>query len=255
MNTIWNALVKFTHCNALRQHAGCAINQMNCALRTAVRNNALKKWKWKANIPPKFAQGFAEFRVVQMRVLISQLPPCSLSPDHECVHGSFDMRFTFTGAVDAHRHGHQRPVVTLQHLGHRISDTHGKLFFFALLLVIWTHKEVVIGRSGILSVRTGSGRARRTRGVLWHAGAGSVRVTLLLFFCHLQVRVEEIHAKKLKTSFLQQKKEKILLSKSKCCAQRLQWQSVRAHSLTGKIDSLKVKINAKKKMFGRSFDF
>lgn len=168
-----------------------------------VKTHCKSDRKSKANLPPKFAQGFAEFRVVQMRVLIGQLPPCSLSPDHECVHRSFDVRFIFTWAVDAHRHGHQRPVVALQHLGHRISDTHGELFLFALLFVVWSQVEVVVGRPGVLSVRTGPGRARRTCGVLRHTGTGSVGVTLLLFFCHLQVGVEEIHAKKLKNSFSQ----------------------------------------------------
>lgn len=56
-------------------------------------------------------------------------------------------------------------------------------------------------------------------------------------------------------SLLAVKKERILLSKSKCCAQRLLWQSVRAHSLTCRMDSFKVKKNAKKKRFERSFDF
>ena len=174
-------------------------------VRTAARKSALQKWgeKCKANLPPKFAQSLAEFCVVQVRVLIGQLPPCSLSPDHERVHGSLDVWFIFAGAVDAHRHGHQRPVVALQHLGHGVSDAHGELLFLALLLVLCAQEEVVVGRPGVLSVRAGAGRARRARGVLRHAGAGSVGVTLLLFFCHLQVRVEEIHARKWKRSFLQ----------------------------------------------------
>lgn len=140
---------------------------------------------------------------MQVWVLIGQLSPCSLSPHHERVHGSFDMGFAFTRAVDAHRHRHERPVVTLQHLRHRVSDTHGKLFLFGFLLIVLTHEEVVVGRTSVFSVRTRPGRTRRARGVLRHAWAGSVRVTLLLFFCHLQVRVEEIHAKKLKNSFSQ----------------------------------------------------
>lgn len=215
-----------------------------------VRKGARRQRDW--NLPPKFSQCFAEFRVVEMRVLIGQLPPCSLSPHHKRVHGSFDMRLAFTGAVHAHRHGHQGPVVTLQNLGHRVSDAHGKLFFLALLLVVWTPEEMVVGRPGVLGVRAGPWGTRRARGVLRHAGAGSVGVTLLLFFCHFQVRVEEIHAKQLQKSFSQQKKkkkeEKVLLSKSKCCAQWLQWQPVRALSLPGKLESFTSKKKTDKKI-------
>lgn len=147
-----------------------------------------------------------------MWVLIGQLSPCSLSPHHKCVHGSFDVGFTFTRAVNAHRHRDERPVVTLQHLRHRISDAHGELFFFVFLLIVWTQEEVVVGRTSVFRVRTGPWWTRRARGVLRHAWAGSVRVTLLLFFCHLQVRIEEIHAKKLKNSFSQGKKKSFPLN-------------------------------------------
>lgn len=130
-----------------------------------------------------------------MRVLIGQFPPSCLSPHHERVHGPFDVRFAFTRAVHAHWHWHQSPVVALEHLGHRVSNAHGELLFFALFLVVRTPDEMVVGRPGVFGVRAGTGRTRRARGVLRHAGAGSVGVTLLLFFCHLQVWVEEIHAK------------------------------------------------------------
>lgn len=54
---------------------------------------------------------------------------------------------------------------------------------------------------------------------------------------------------KIKEQLLAVKKreEEILLSKSKCCAQRLQWQPVWAHSLTGEVESLQEKWKKRKK--------
>lgn len=94
------------------------------------------------NLPPEFPQGFAEFCIVEMWVLVRQFPPGGLSPHHERVHGSLDMWLVFAGAVQSDGHGHQGPVVTLQHLRHRISDTYRELVLVSLLELaehaVWT---------------------------------------------------------------------------------------------------------------------
>lgn len=183
---------------------------------SARKRTAILVWKCNAGLPPKFSKSFAELCVVQMRVLVGQFPPRCLSPDHECIHGPFDVRFAFTRAVDAYWHRHQSPVVALEHLGHRVSNAHGELLFFTLFLVVRPPDEMVVGRPGVFGVRTGAGRTRRTCGVLRHAGTGSVGVTLLLFFCHLQVWIEEIHAKIIQGMLFKLKEEiKVRLSASK----------------------------------------
>ncbi len=118
---------------------------------------------------------------MQVWILIRQLPARGLSPNHEGVHGSLDVRLVLAGAVHSHRHGHQGPVVALQHLGHRVPDAHGELFY---LLVLFEVCEMAA-----LAVRSRSGR-----GVLGHARAGRVGETLVLLGAHLQAGVEQIHA-------------------------------------------------------------
>ena len=41
--------------------------------------------------PPQFAESLAQLCIMKTGVLVAQTPPGSLSPDHEGVHGTFDM--------------------------------------------------------------------------------------------------------------------------------------------------------------------
>lgn len=74
-------------------------------------------------VPPKLAKGLAEFSVVQVRVLISQLAAGSLGPHHECIHGPLDVRLPFLTAIGPGGHGNQSPIVSLQDLGDSILYT------------------------------------------------------------------------------------------------------------------------------------
>lgn len=150
------------------------------------------------HLPPEFSECLAELRVVKVRVLIRQLPPSSLSPHHERVHWSLNVGLILGRSVNAHRHGHEGPVVTLEHLGHGFADASGKLVFLVLLEVAQRSvrsEQPVLRRPGVLGVGARARRARGARRVLGHARARGVRETLVLFLRHLQVGVEEIHTK------------------------------------------------------------
>jgi len=68
-------------------------------------------------------RGCALFRIkMPLRVLIRQLPARGLSPHHERVHGSLDVRFALAGAAASRWHGQQRPIITLQNLRHRVPN-------------------------------------------------------------------------------------------------------------------------------------
>jgi hypothetical protein len=49
-------------------------------------------------LPPQFSQSFAQFGVVQLRVLVGKFPPGRLSPDHEGVHRSLHVCRPLLGA-------------------------------------------------------------------------------------------------------------------------------------------------------------
>ncbi len=140
----------------------------------------------KKHLPPKFAQSFAELGVVEVRILIRELPARRLRPHHKRVHRSLHVRLVFVRAVHSHRHGHQRPVVAFQHLRHRISDAHRELVFFVLLEL--AERRVRSREAGVLGVGARAG-ARGARGVLGHARTWGIRQTLLLLLCHFQVGI------------------------------------------------------------------
>lgn len=75
------------------------------------------------NSPPQFAQSLGELSIVQVWVLVSQLPPCCLSPHHEGIHRSLDVWLPFlsTGRIPC-RHRNQCPVITVQDMTDRILD-------------------------------------------------------------------------------------------------------------------------------------
>lgn len=53
---------------------------------------------------------------MQVRILVSQLAARGLGPDHEGVHGAFDVRFPLLSVLAARRCGDERPVVPFQHV-------------------------------------------------------------------------------------------------------------------------------------------
>ncbi len=62
----------------------------------------IQEWlKWVAVVlsPPEFSEGLAELGVVQVWILIRQLPARGLSPNHEGVHGSLDVRLALDRAA------------------------------------------------------------------------------------------------------------------------------------------------------------
>lgn len=68
------------------------------------------------SLPPQFPQRLAQLGVVQVWILIRQLPAGRLRPDHEGIHGSLDVRFILQWSVSSYGHGHQGPVVSLKDL-------------------------------------------------------------------------------------------------------------------------------------------
>ncbi len=109
----------------------------------------IQEWlKWVAVVlsPPEFSEGLAELGVVQVWILIRQLPARGLSPNHEGVHGSLDVRLALDRAAAPRRHGHQGPVVTLQHLRHRVPDARREPLVLALQLR--DHERRVAAGSG-----------------------------------------------------------------------------------------------------------
>ncbi len=83
---------------------------------------------------------------MQVWILIRQLPARGLSPNHEGVHGSLDVRLVLDRAAAPRRHGHQGPVVALQHLGHRVPDARREPLVLALQLR--DHERRVAAGSG-----------------------------------------------------------------------------------------------------------
>jgi len=116
--------------------------------------------------PPELAQGLAELGVVQMRVLVGQLPAGGLRPHHEGVHGPLDVRLGLERSVAADGHGHQAPVVALQHLRDGVADAGGEA------LVHLGRVHLGAQRSGAGRARGGCGGAAQTLG----AGGGERRV-------------------------------------------------------------------------------
>lgn len=63
---------------------------------------------------------------MQVGVLVCQFPPRRLRPHHERIHGPLHVRLALVAGVHAHGHGHEGPVVAVQHLAHRLADTDGE---------------------------------------------------------------------------------------------------------------------------------
>jgi len=116
--------------------------------------------------PPQFAQRLAELCVVQVGILVRQLPPRRLRPNHERVHWPFHMRFVLRPSLPLTRHGHQRPVVTFQHLRHRVTDAGGEP------LVLWAAlrfaRNPQRARCLVRVKPSRRRRALRVRSVLWN---------------------------------------------------------------------------------------
>lgn len=137
--------------------------------------------------PPQFAQSLAELSVVQMRILVRQLLPRCLRPNHKRVHRPFHMRFALQPSLPLRGHGYQRPVVTLQHLRHRVADAGGEaLILHAALRFLrnpgMAHCLLVVAPSW-------RGRGLGIRSTLGHgAFAGSWTAQMvcqwLAIFCH-----------------------------------------------------------------------
>lgn len=89
-------------------------------------------YKQPACSPPELPQGLAELRVVQVRVLVGQFPPRRLRPHHEGVHWPLHVLFVLVSAAYANGHGHEGPVVALEHLAHSVADSRGE----AVVLVV-----------------------------------------------------------------------------------------------------------------------
>lgn len=75
---------------------------------------------------PQLPQRLAELRVVQVGVLVRQLPARRLRPHHERVHRPLHARLALQRALPVRGHRQQRPVVALQHLRHRVADARGE---------------------------------------------------------------------------------------------------------------------------------
>lgn len=114
--------------------------------------------------PPEFAQGLAELGVVQVGVLVGQLPPRGLRPHHEGVHGPLHVRLALVPVVHAHRHGHQSPVVPVQHLTHRLPDADGEA---VVLLLGFGPPSASVVPARIRHAERGE--------LLWRAAQGRVR--------------------------------------------------------------------------------
>ena len=128
--------------------------------------------------PPQLPQGLAELGVVQVGVLIGQLPSGRLRPHHEGVHGPLHVRLALVAVVDADRHGHQRPVVAVQHLAHRLSDADGE----AVILLVRLHGRPALGggiaqsaQEGLLAWRRRVASARGARRVARRQGVAVIR--------------------------------------------------------------------------------
>lgn len=50
-----------------------------------------------ARLPPEFPERLGELGVVQVRVLVGELPPGGLGPNHERVHRSLHVQLPFVG--------------------------------------------------------------------------------------------------------------------------------------------------------------
>lgn len=85
---------------------------------------------------------------MEMRVLISQLSPGGLRPNHKRVHRSLDVGLVLTRSVHSDWHWNQGPVVAFQDLGHRVADAHGELVIVVLLELdegtVRTHQQTVL---------------------------------------------------------------------------------------------------------------
>lgn len=192
--------------------------------------------------PPEFAQSFAEFRVMEVGVLVRELSACRLCPDHEGVHGSLHVRLVFTGAVHADRHGHEGPVVPLEHLGHRVADAHRELAVVFVLLAAVRSQQAVLRRARVLGVGAGSGGARGPTGVLRHARARRPGEAFLLVVSHLQVGVQEIHA----NNFMEQIRAEVFKNTQRVFGSRLdgvryasgraRWRSLRVWTRSCKVE-------------------
>lgn len=115
--------------------------------------------------PPELPQRFAELRVVQMRVLVGQFPSCGLRPHHERVHGPLHVRLGLVSRVHAHWHGHEGPVVTVEHLAHRLADPCRETFVLIVGFNRSTGRPIVQTRQMLLPVERRVPPARRTGGV------------------------------------------------------------------------------------------
>lgn len=140
------------------------------------------------SLPPEFSQSLAQFGVVQVRVLIRQLPAGRLRPNHEGVHGSLDVGFILQRSVPPHGHRHQRPVVTLQDLRDRVPDASREA-----LVILGVHFPAQAGEQRTLTVGARRrGRSVRVGLVLGHGAVGAgwatrlVVGTLVMLLCHFQ---------------------------------------------------------------------
>lgn len=110
------------HCGEIQDFLAWSPDSIACNLATN------RSWVKVAALypPPQFAQSLAELSVVQMRILVRQLLPRCLRPNHKRVHRPFHVRFALKPSLSLTGHGQQRPVVTLQHLRHRVADAGGE---------------------------------------------------------------------------------------------------------------------------------
>lgn len=110
------------HCGEIQDFLAWSPDSIACNLATN------RSWVKVAALypPPQFAQSLAELSVVQMRILVRQLLPRCLRPNHKRVHRPFHVRFALQPPLSLTGHGQQRPVVTLQHLRHRVADAGGE---------------------------------------------------------------------------------------------------------------------------------
>lgn len=86
--------------------------------------------------PPELAQRLAELGVVQVRVLVGRFLRAACAHTMKAFMGR-DVGLALAGAVDAHRHGHQSPVVAAEHLADGLADAHGEFVIVRLAVLLF----------------------------------------------------------------------------------------------------------------------
>ena len=95
------------------------LNETGCTKSEPKKGECLRRGSCS---PPQLAQGLGELSVVQVRVLVGQFTSCGLGPHHECVHRPLDVRLALFTPWRTCGHGHQRPVISLEHLTDGVLD-------------------------------------------------------------------------------------------------------------------------------------